>query len=74
MSRPSARLTAADFDPEVMRLFDQYVHGGIDRRRLGDDDVARQGGQHLRDQRRAAARHVKDESARSETLLARRIV
>ena len=24
--------TAADFDPEVMRLFDQYVHGGIDRR------------------------------------------
>ncbi|WP_298235109.1 dienelactone hydrolase family protein [uncultured Azohydromonas sp.] len=26
------RLTAADFDPEVLRLFDQYVHGGIDRR------------------------------------------
>ncbi|WP_157271737.1 dienelactone hydrolase family protein [Azohydromonas aeria] len=25
-------LTAADFDPEVLRLFDQYVHGGIDRR------------------------------------------
>jgi carboxymethylenebutenolidase len=24
--------TAADFDPEVMKLFDQYVHGGIDRR------------------------------------------
>jgi carboxymethylenebutenolidase len=23
---------ASDFDPEVMRLFDQYVHGGIDRR------------------------------------------
>ncbi len=26
------RLTAADFDPEVLRLFDQYVHGSIDRR------------------------------------------
>jgi carboxymethylenebutenolidase len=24
--------TASDFDPEVLRLFDQYVHGGIDRR------------------------------------------
>jgi carboxymethylenebutenolidase len=27
-----AKLTANDFDPEVMKLFDQYVHGGIDRR------------------------------------------
>ncbi len=26
------RKTAKDFDPEVMRLFDQYVHGAIDRR------------------------------------------
>ena len=26
------RLSAADFDPEVLRLFDQYVHGTIDRR------------------------------------------
>lgn len=26
------RLTAADFHPEVLRLFDQYVHGGMDRR------------------------------------------
>jgi carboxymethylenebutenolidase len=26
------RLTAADFDPEVMRLFDRYVHGALDRR------------------------------------------
>ncbi|HUG21505.1 dienelactone hydrolase family protein [Piscinibacter sp.] len=26
------RKTAADFDPEVLRLFDQYVHGQIDRR------------------------------------------
>ena len=28
------RLTANDFDPEVMRLFDHYVHGRIDRRRF----------------------------------------
>ena len=26
------RLKASDFDPEVLRLFDQYVHGIIDRR------------------------------------------
>ncbi len=26
------RLTAADFPPEVLKLFDQYVHGGLDRR------------------------------------------
>jgi carboxymethylenebutenolidase len=26
------RKTASDFDPDVLRLFDQYVHGGIDRR------------------------------------------
>jgi carboxymethylenebutenolidase len=26
------RLTAADFDPEVLWLFDQYVHGQLDRR------------------------------------------
>lgn len=26
------RLKASDFDPEVLRLFDQYVHGLIDRR------------------------------------------
>jgi carboxymethylenebutenolidase len=26
------RQTAADFSPEVLRLFDQYVHGQIDRR------------------------------------------
>ena len=24
--------TASDFDPEVLKLFDQYVHGAIDRR------------------------------------------
>jgi hypothetical protein len=26
------RATAADFHPEVLRLFDGYVHGRIDRR------------------------------------------
>lgn len=26
------RLTANDFHPEVLRLFDRYVHGGLDRR------------------------------------------
>ena len=31
-----ARLTAADFHPEVLKLFDQYVHGGIDRRAFLD--------------------------------------
>jgi carboxymethylenebutenolidase len=35
-SRTKPRLTAADFDPEVLRLFDQYVHGGIDRRAFLD--------------------------------------
>jgi carboxymethylenebutenolidase len=29
--KPS-RLTAADFHPEVLKLFDQYVHGTLDRR------------------------------------------
>ena len=29
---PAMTKTAADFDPEVMKLFDQYVHGAIDRR------------------------------------------
>lgn len=28
--------TSADFDPEVLRLFDRYVHGGIDRRSFLD--------------------------------------
>ena len=26
------KLTAADFQPEVLKLFDQYVHGGLSRR------------------------------------------
>ena len=32
MTHAAPRKTVADFDPEVMRLFDQYVHGGLDRR------------------------------------------
>ena len=32
MTDPKHRLTAADFDPEILKLFDQYVHGLIDRR------------------------------------------
>lgn len=30
----SQRLTAADFHPQVLRLFDKYVHGIVDRRRF----------------------------------------
>ena len=30
--RTTPRRTAADFDPEVLHLFDKYVHGAIDRR------------------------------------------
>ena len=26
------RLTAADFDPELLELFNRYIHGGLDRR------------------------------------------
>jgi carboxymethylenebutenolidase len=32
MPADKPRLTAKDFDPEVLSLFDKYVHGGIDRR------------------------------------------
>ena len=32
MSTDESRLTANDFAPEVLSLFDKYVHGGIDRR------------------------------------------
>lgn len=32
MNDRSARLRADDFDPEVLLVFDQYVHGDIDRR------------------------------------------
>ena len=32
MSPTPKRLTAADFDPEVISLFNQYVHGQLDRR------------------------------------------
>ena len=36
MTPTERRLTAADFHPEVMKLFDQYVHGAIDRRAFLD--------------------------------------
>jgi carboxymethylenebutenolidase len=32
MTEPPRKLTAADFDPKVLRLFDRYVHGALDRR------------------------------------------
>jgi len=32
MTQAAPRLTARDFHPEVMKLFDHYVHGRIDRR------------------------------------------
>ena len=32
MSDTPRRLRASDFDPEVLHVFDQYVHGDIDRR------------------------------------------
>jgi carboxymethylenebutenolidase len=32
MTDPKHRMTAADFDPEILKLFDLYVHGLIDRR------------------------------------------
>jgi carboxymethylenebutenolidase len=34
-----SRLTANDFSPEVMKLFDQYVHGRIDRRGFLSDST-----------------------------------
>ena len=32
MADERPRATVRDFDPDVLRLFDQYVHGAIDRR------------------------------------------
>ncbi|MEO8250689.1 MAG: dienelactone hydrolase family protein, partial [Burkholderiales bacterium] len=32
MTDKPTRLTAADFEPAVLRLFNEYVHGQIDRR------------------------------------------
>ena len=32
MAMDDRRLTTADFDPDVLGLFDQYVHGSLDRR------------------------------------------
>lgn len=34
--RGATRLQASDFHPEVLRLFDAYVHGSIDRRAFLD--------------------------------------
>ena len=45
------RLTARDFAPEVMRLFDHYVHGRIDRRAA----QARGKGAHTGNRQRRAA-------------------
>ena len=42
------------------------LHDGIDRRRFRDDDVGGERREHLRDQGRAAARHVKDQPARPQ--------
>ena len=39
---------ASDFDPEVLKLFDQYVHGGIDRRGFLDRRGEVRGGRHDR--------------------------
>ena len=36
MPQAQPRQTASDFHPEVMRLFNEYVHGGIDRRAFLD--------------------------------------
>jgi carboxymethylenebutenolidase len=38
------RLTAADFHPEVLQLFDRYVHGDISRRSFLDAAARRAGG------------------------------
>jgi carboxymethylenebutenolidase len=53
MTQPTRR-TAADFHPELLRLFDQYVHGLIDRRGFLD----------------AAARHVSGAGAAVAVLAA----
>ena len=37
------RLTAADFDPEVLVLFDAYVHGALDRRGFLDKAKSQDG-------------------------------
>ena len=38
------RLTTADFQPEVLKLFDQYVHGGLSRRGFIDQAAKVAGG------------------------------
>ena len=39
MAGQKPKLSANDFDPEVLRLFDKYVHGGIDRRGFLDGEL-----------------------------------
>ena len=31
------RKTAAEYDPQLLKLYDRYVHGDIDRRQFLDD-------------------------------------
>ena len=31
------RKTAAEYDPQLLKLYDHYVHGDIDRRQFLDD-------------------------------------
>ena len=39
MAAEKPRLTASDFAPEVLSLFDKYVHGGIDQGRHGVEQL-----------------------------------
>jgi carboxymethylenebutenolidase len=71
MHRVPNRLTAQDFHPEVLKLFDQYVHGFIDRRafisRSGQYAAAGVTGTMLLDMlnpRFAEAQQVKPDDAR----------
>ena len=43
MAGTPPKQTANDFHPEVLRLFDPYVHGGIDRRGFLDGARALRG-------------------------------
>ena len=68
------RPTARDFDPEVLRLFDQYVHGDIDRRgflsgtaRIAGGMVAASGLLAMLAPQFAAAQQVKPDDPRIAT-------
>jgi hypothetical protein len=60
-AQPRGVLRVAEIGPLALGL-----HHGIDRACLGDDDVARDRRQHLRQQCRAAAGHVENESGRRQ--------